>query len=126
MRVIAGIARGIPLQVPAAGDVRPTSDRVREALFSVIANRLPGARCLDLFAGSGALGIEALSRGAESCLFVDCEKAAVETIHANLNKSRLAGGVVKTVEVSQFLQSGSGKFWKNYSTSYENDQGQGV
>ncbi len=110
MRVIAGIARGIPLQVPTAGDVRPTSDRVREALFSVLANRLPEARCLDLFAGSGALGIEALSRGAESCLFVDCEKAAVETIRANLNKSGLAGGAVKSVEALRFLQSGHGQF----------------
>ena len=110
MRVIAGIARGIPLQVPAVGDVRPTSDRVREALFSIIANRLPGARCLDLFAGSGALGIEALSRGAESCLFVDCEKAAGDTIRANLNKSGLAGGIVKIAEALHFLQSGHGQF----------------
>jgi 16S rRNA (guanine966-N2)-methyltransferase len=110
MRVIAGIARGIPLQVPTAGDVRPTSDRVREALFSMIADRLPGARCLDLFAGSGALGIEALSRGAESCLFVDCEKAAGVTIRANLTKSGLSGGVVKIAEALHFLQSGHGQF----------------
>ncbi len=55
MRVIAGSARGVPLKVPSRVDVRPTSDRVREALFSMIAERLPGARCLDLFAGSGAI-----------------------------------------------------------------------
>ena len=110
MRVIAGIARGMALQVPSVGDVRPTSDRVREALFSMIADRLPGARCLDLFAGSGALGIEALSRGAESCLFVDREKGSGDTIHANLKKSGLAGGVVKVTDVLHFLQSGHGQF----------------
>ncbi|MFP6874724.1 MAG: 16S rRNA (guanine(966)-N(2))-methyltransferase RsmD [Verrucomicrobiales bacterium] len=110
IRVIAGIARGIPLQVPPAGDVRPTSDRVREALFSMITERLPGARCLDLFAGSGALGIEALSRGAESCVFVDCEKAAGETICANIKKSGLDGGVIRIIEVASFLESGHGQF----------------
>ena len=110
IRVIAGIARGILLQVPPAGDVRPTSDRVREALFSVITERLPGARCLDLFAGSGALGIEALSRGAQSCVFVECEKVAGETIRANIKKSGLDGGAIRIINVASFLESGSGPF----------------
>jgi 16S rRNA (guanine966-N2)-methyltransferase len=110
IRVIAGIARGIPLQVPPVGDVRPTSDRVREALFSMITEHLPGARCLDLFAGSGALGIEALSRGAKSCVFVDCEKVAGETIRANIKKSGLDGGAIRIINVASFLGSGHGQF----------------
>jgi 16S rRNA (guanine966-N2)-methyltransferase len=110
MRVIAGSARGVPLKVPSRVDVRPTSDRVREALFSMVAEDLPGARCLDLFAGSGALGIEALSRGADSCLFVDQEGAACQTIRGNLRRSGLAGGEVKIAEAMGFIQSGRGLF----------------
>jgi 16S rRNA (guanine966-N2)-methyltransferase len=80
MRVIAGKFRGRPLQAPAGDGTRPTSDRVREALFSMLAAldppALAGARVLDLFAGSGALGIEALSRGADSAVFVDSAAGA--------------------------------------------------
>jgi 16S rRNA (guanine966-N2)-methyltransferase len=109
MRIIAGSAGGIPLRVPD-GDVRPTSDRVREALFSVLAGIVPGARCLDLYAGSGALGIEALSRGAESCLFVDRSRASCEAVRANLTKAKLAGGDVRCSEVDRFLRGASGKY----------------
>ena len=84
MRVIAGRWGGRRLQAPPGDAVRPTSDRVREALFSVLASRVPGARVLDLFAGSGALGIEALSRGAASATFVDSAAPALKALNANL------------------------------------------
>lgn len=77
MRVIAGTHRGRPIRAPRGRDVRPTSDRVREALFSILGDAVPGARVLDLFAGTGALGIEALSRGAAGATFVDEDTAAV-------------------------------------------------
>lgn len=83
MRVVAGSYGGRRLHAPAGRDTRPTSDRVREALFSVLGD-LSGARVLDLYAGSGALGIEALSRGAASCEFVDRAPAAIAAIRRNL------------------------------------------
>src|SRR3954468_12744768 len=85
MRVIAGTYGGRPLNAPPGAATRPTSDRVREALFSILGARVPGARVLDLFAGSGALGLEALSRGAGEALFVDDAAAAVRAIRANLD-----------------------------------------
>ncbi len=89
MRIIAGSAGGTPLKVPAEGS-RPTSDRVREALFSILGERASGARrVLDLFAGSGALGLEALSRGAGHATFVEIQRKACEVIEANLLKARL-------------------------------------
>jgi 16S rRNA (guanine966-N2)-methyltransferase len=84
MRVIAGRHGGRRLRAPAGEATRPTSDRVREALFSVLAERVDGARVLDLFAGSGALGLEALSRGAASATFVDSSPAALRVIRSNL------------------------------------------
>jgi 16S rRNA (guanine966-N2)-methyltransferase len=89
MRIISGTAGGIRLQVPGAV-TRPTSDRVREALFSILGARVDGARVLDLFAGSGALGLEALSRGARRADFVDQDRKACRVIEANLAKARLA------------------------------------
>lgn len=109
MRIISGSARSTPIQIPP-GEVRPTSDRVREALFSILGEAVPGARCLDLFAGSGALGIEALSRGAESCLFVDSSGACCATIEANLKKTRLGGGKTRQVEVAAYLRVARGPF----------------
>ena len=90
MRVIAGSAGGIQLEVPKRG-VRPTMDRVKAAIFSSLADKVIGARVLDLFAGSGGLGIEALSRGAASCLFVDHDRQAITTIERNLNKAKVEG-----------------------------------
>lgn len=90
MRVIAGAARGRPLQAPRGRDVRPTSDRVREALFSIVASDVPDARVLDLFAGSGALAIEALSRGAAHAVLVERDAAAVAVASANLHRTDLA------------------------------------
>lgn len=93
MRVISGSARGRPLRAPHLTGLRPTSDRVKEAMFDVLAHldAIEGASVLDLFAGSGALGIEALSRGAASVTFVDAERAAVAAIEANLDAVGLAG-----------------------------------
>ena len=87
MRIIAGRWRGRPLVAPQGQDTRPTADRVREALFSMLASRLgsfEGLQVADLFAGSGALGLEALSRGAAHCVFVDNDRRAVEAIRANV------------------------------------------
>ena len=80
MRVIAGTYGGRRLQAPPGTDTRPTADRVREALFSILGDRVHGARVLDLFAGSGALGIEALSRGAAEATFVDKAAPAIRAI----------------------------------------------
>ena len=82
MRIIAGVHKGRRLKVPKRS--RPTADRVREALFSILGNRVVDARVLDLFAGSGALGIEAVSRGAAAATFVDDDADAVRVIGANL------------------------------------------
>ena len=84
MRVITGFARGRRLVTLEGNDVRPTTDKVKEALFSIVQFELEGRRVLDLFAGSGQLGIEALSRGADSCVFVDSSKKAVEVVRQNL------------------------------------------
>ncbi|HMC79218.1 MAG TPA: 16S rRNA (guanine(966)-N(2))-methyltransferase RsmD [Acidimicrobiia bacterium] len=84
MRVIAGEAKGRRLTGIRSSAIRPTSDRVREALFSALGAAVPGARVLDLYAGSGALGIEALSRGAAGAVFVDSDREAVAAIRANL------------------------------------------
>ena len=86
MRVITGTARGMTLRTLEGDDVRPTTDRVKEAMFSIIQFDLEGRRILDLFAGSGQLGIEALSRGAKSATFVDRDKAAIAVIKENIGK----------------------------------------
>jgi len=89
MRVITGKARGITLLTPDGMLTRPTSDKVKEALFSIIQFDIPGASVLDLFGGTGQLGIEALSRGAKSAVFVDEREAACKLIRENLKKTRL-------------------------------------
>ena len=96
MRVIAGTARGVTLKTPEGMQTRPTTDRVKEALFSIIHFDLPGARVLDLFGGTGQLGIEALSRGASSATFVDQAEPACRLIRENLRRTKLenAGKVV--------------------------------
>ncbi len=90
LRVIAGSAGGIILACPRTGDVRPTMDQVRGAIFSSLAESVPGARVLDLFAGAGSLGIEALSRGAQSVTFVERDRRTLECIRGNLDKTRLS------------------------------------
>jgi 16S rRNA (guanine966-N2)-methyltransferase len=89
-RVIAGVARGIRLEAPGPG-TRPLADRVKQTLFAILDQDLPGAIVLDLFAGSGAAGIEALSRGAAHATFVEKEKDAASVIAANLGRTHLAG-----------------------------------
>lgn len=95
-RVIAGRARGIRLTGPG-GDTRPLGDRVKQTLFAILEPDLPDARVLDLFAGSGAAGLEALSRGAGHVTFVERDPAAIRVIAGNLEKTHLAGPGVRTV-----------------------------
>ena len=83
LRIVAGAWGGRRLQAPPGRATRPTGDRVREALFSILGARVDGARVLDLFAGSGALGLEALSRGAAAATFVDTAPAAIAAVRAN-------------------------------------------
>jgi len=106
MRVIAGSAGGIRLAVPKRG-VRPTMDRVKAAIFSSLGDAVIGARVLDLFAGSGGLGIEALSRGASSAAFVENDRQSAEVIDANLAKTKLHGRV-RHQDVFDFLRYAAG------------------
>ena len=104
MRVITGTARGRRLRDLPGLDTRPTTDKVKEALFSIIQFDLGGRRVLDLFAGTGQLGIEALSRGAASCVFVDKSREAVKVVRENLEHTGLADrGRVVQGEALSFL-----------------------
>ncbi|HLS90269.1 MAG TPA: 16S rRNA (guanine(966)-N(2))-methyltransferase RsmD [Limnochordia bacterium] len=89
VRVIAGTARGVPLKAPKGGRTRPTADRVKESLFGIIGARVVDADVLDLFAGTGALGIEALSRGARRAVFVESDRQVAAILRQNLKKCRL-------------------------------------
>jgi 16S rRNA (guanine966-N2)-methyltransferase len=89
MRVIAGSARGIHLQAVPGSTTRPVSDRVKESLFNILGDAIVGARVLDLYAGTGSVGIEALSRGAACAVFVERHPRATDTIRANLRRTRL-------------------------------------
>jgi 16S rRNA (guanine966-N2)-methyltransferase len=105
MRVIGGSAKGMRL-APVPPGTRPLSDRAREGLFSSLGDRVPGASVLDLFAGTGAMGIEALSRGAEHATLVERSSKAVEAIRQNLDKTGLAGQArVLQSDVGRFLSS---------------------
>ena len=97
MRVISGTARGITLKTPEGMQTRPTADRVKEAMFSIIHFDIPGAKVLDLFGGTGQLGIEALSRGASGATFVDHSEAACRLIRENLRRTKFeaAGKVIR-------------------------------
>ena len=90
MRVIAGKSKRIPLVAPPGQDTRPTTDRIKETLFNIIQDDLYDSRFLDLFAGSGGIGIEALSRGARNAVFVENDRAAQKCIRQNLDKTRLS------------------------------------
>jgi 16S rRNA (guanine966-N2)-methyltransferase len=106
MRVIAGSAGGLRLAVPRSG-VRPTMDRVKAAIFSSLGDTIIGARVLDLFAGSGALGIEALSRRASSVLFVEQDRQSIDVIEKNLAKTKFQARV-RRQEVFEFLRRSCG------------------
>jgi 16S rRNA (guanine966-N2)-methyltransferase len=111
-RVIAGSARGIRLEAPGPG-TRPLADRVKQTLFAILDPDLPGARVLDLFAGSGAAGIEALSRGAASATFVEHDAGAAKVIAGNLARAHLAGPnavVVRDDAMRWLRRKGAGPF----------------
>src|SRR5207248_2544711 len=104
MRIIAGSRKGHTIHAPKGLDTRPTGDRVREAAFNLI-GPVDGASVLDLFAGSGALGLEALSRGAERAVFVESDRDAVRAIERNLDKLRLRGATVLRTDAVRALAS---------------------
>jgi 16S rRNA (guanine966-N2)-methyltransferase len=108
VRVIAGSAGGLQLAVPGHG-VRPTMDRVKAAIFSSLGKRVAGARVLDLFAGTGGLGIEALSRGAASAFFVESNREAARAIERNIASTRLTA-TVRRQDVFKFLRRAQGEF----------------
>lgn len=111
MRVISGKAKGTLLKTPEGMQTRPTTDRVKEALFSIIQFELPGAAVLDLFGGTGQLGIEALSRGAKRAVFVDLREEACRLIRENLKRTHFdqAGSVIRS-DYMQFLQHCNDRF----------------
>lgn len=106
MRIIAGSYGGRTLKAPPGDATRPTSDRVRESLFSILGTKTRDARVLDLFAGTGALGLEALSRGAESVTFIDDAHAAIRVIQANV-QALSAVATVKRHDAIRFLGGAS-------------------
>ena len=109
MRVTAGTARGINLTVPRGHATRPITDRVKETLFGILGDRVPDARVLDLYAGSGAIGIEALSRGASSADFVERDRSALEALRGNLQRTRLeTDATVHATDVERFLSTAAG------------------
>jgi 16S rRNA (guanine966-N2)-methyltransferase len=104
LRIIGGEWRGRRFRFSARADIRPTPDRVRETLFNWLREHIAGARCLDLFAGSGALGLEALSRGAAHVQFVDSDPAAVEDLRARLTEWGVRDGSVVRMDVMRYLR----------------------
>ena len=109
MRVIAGLAKGRRLLAPRDRGTRPMTDRAREGLFSSLGSAVPGARVLDLYAGSGSLGMEALSRGADSAVFVEKSRAALAALRPNIAAVGLGGEVVAG-DVGDYLARASGPF----------------
>ena len=111
MRVISGKARGVILKTPDGMQTRPTADRVKEALFSILQFDLPGKRILDLFGGTGQLGIEAISRGAKSAVFVDAGDAPCKLIKENLRRAKMEGeGKVVRADYLTYLSGCCEKF----------------
>ncbi len=108
MRVITGTARGRRLVEPRDASIRPTTDMVKEAVFSIVQFDVPGRRALDLFAGTGQLGIEALSRGARECVFVDNSAASLALVRKNLEICGMRGQIVRA-DAGEYL-SHCGKF----------------
>ena len=104
LRIIGGRWRGRKLRFPDSPDIRPTPDRVRETLFNWLGERTAGAHCLDLFAGSGALGLEALSRGAAQVSFIERDAAAVPELRARLTEWGSSLGSVERADALQFLE----------------------
>jgi 16S rRNA (guanine966-N2)-methyltransferase len=103
MRIIAGERKGHTIAAPKGLETRPTSDRVRENVFNIVAPWVEGARVLDLYAGSGAMGLEALSRGAAAAVFAEADLEAVRVIERNLDKLRLTGATVVRLDATTAL-----------------------
>jgi 16S rRNA (guanine966-N2)-methyltransferase len=103
VRIVAGSRKGHTIYAPKGLETRPTSDRVRENVFNIVAPWVEGARVLDLYAGSGAMGLEALSHGAASAVFVEADPDAVRTIERNLDKLRLTGATVLRLQATTGL-----------------------
>jgi len=103
LRIVAGNLRGSKIVVPDRPGLRPTPDRVRETLFNWLAPVIEGARCLDLFAGTGALGIEAISRGAVFCAFVENDRALARAIEENLARLKVENARVVTIDAAAML-----------------------
>ena len=103
LRIVAGSLRGSKLAVPDRDGLRPTSDRVRETLFNWLAPTIAGARCLDLYAGTGALGIEALSRGAGECVFVERDRGLCEGLQRNIARLHVENARVVNADADRFL-----------------------
>ena len=109
MRIISGKLGRRRIRVPGSV-ARPSTDRLREALFSILSQRIEGAKVLDLYAGSGALGLESLSRGAESCVFVDESREAQQVIKKNLSELDLEGGRIVSGDAIRMLKADRGKY----------------
>ena len=109
MRIVAGSRKGARISAPKGRDTRPTSDRVREAAFAILGS-VEGASVLDLFAGSGALGLEALSRGAESAVLVENDPAAIAAIERNLEKLQLEGASLVRSDALLYLARTAERF----------------
>ncbi len=103
LRVISGSAGGLLLQSPKRHELRPTQDRIRQVIFSSLAEQVPGARVLDLYAGTGSIGIEALSRGASRAVFIEQNREAADCIRENLRHCRLEGGEVRQGDALAYL-----------------------
>jgi 16S rRNA (guanine966-N2)-methyltransferase len=103
MRIIAGERKGHTILAPKGGETRPTSDRVRENVFNIVAPWVEGARVLDLYAGSGAMGLEALSRGARAAVFAEADSDAARVIERNLDKLRLTGATILRLDATTAL-----------------------
>jgi 16S rRNA (guanine966-N2)-methyltransferase len=103
LRVISGTAGGLLLKSPKRHQLRPTQDRIRGVIFSSLAEKIPGARVLDLYAGTGSFGIEALSRGAERAVFVEQDREAIDCIRENLRHCKLTGGDVRQSDALAYL-----------------------
>lgn len=105
LRIVAGIWRSRVLEIADVEGLRPTSERIRETLFNWLTPRMAGARCLDLFAGTGALGLEALSRGAAAAVFVENSKVAIATLRRNLASLDASGAVIHAGSATEYIDA---------------------
>ncbi len=112
MRVISGTARGLKLLAPEGLNTRPTTDRVKESVFNILMPYLPCDKVLDLFAGSGAMGIEALSRGCAHCTFIEKDSSSLDIIQKNVQKARVA-------DASKILKADALDFLKSCKTQFD-------